>query len=200
MLPVLSRVKRGLVWAFRGSKVSNRKVRLVIDCIGYIGMFMSCTFLVLMGYAYHSATVLKGLESDIKPVPAKIIPSTLGEVQAVVESDQTDTIGAGRGFNCIDFAWAVKRALQWQGIDSAILGLYYKEGFSGHAILIIPTSDKGWVALEPQNDQFMPVLKVGDYYDGQKITKVVVLVLDWVDVQEFEDNPVFDCIKGEQSQ
>lgn len=195
---MLSKVKGALATAMRSSIIRGKKTRLVIDCIGYASVAVMLGFLVLMAYANYGGSSLRGLESHIAPVPPKIMSATLVEVQAVVERDQTDKVAPGTGFNCVDYAWAVKRALQWEGINSAILGLQWagvKQ--EGHALLLIPTSDKGWVALEPQSDKFMPVPKVGDRYEGREIGKIIVLVLNWVDVTEFEQNPVFEYMGGE---
>lgn len=57
-------------------------------------------------------------------------------------------------YNCVDFSWDTMRALNAEGIEARILIITYSNG-EKHSANIIPTSDKGWVIVEPQYDKII---------------------------------------------
>lgn len=113
----------------------------------------------------------------------------LTELTDMLIEDDTSEQEYREGYNCIDYAWEVMRALQWQGVDSSIIALTYEDG-SRHAILVVPTGDKGWQFIDPQSDEVVNP-KIGSYYNGKKIVGIKVMTIDWIDILEFTDNPIF---------
>lgn len=95
----------------------------------------------------------------------------------------------GEGYNCVDYAWEAMRLLRWQGQESAIVSLVLESG-SGHAMLLIPTTDSGWVFLDPATGVHLKP-RVGMTLGGRKVTAINVLQLIWVPIDDFLDNPMF---------
>jgi len=144
---------------------------------------------IISGWYLGTGTLPPIGQKTIVILPPEIASKDLGEVTAAVEVDKTNEQVYREGFNCVDYAWNVMRALQWKGINTAIVGVTYEDG-SRHALIAVPTSDKGWVCFEPETDaRVKPV--VGGYYHGKKVTKVEVLTMKWVNIKQFEDHPVF---------
>jgi len=121
--------------------------------------------------------------------PPDIQSVDLAGLTDILVEDDTSEQEYREGYNCIDYAWEVMRTLQWQGIDSGIVALTYEDG-TRHAILIVPTGDEGWQFIDPQSDESVNP-KIGSYYNGKRITEIKVMVIDWIDISEFTDNPVF---------
>lgn len=113
----------------------------------------------------------------------------LGGLTDILTEDNTSEQEYREGYNCIDYAWEVMRNLQWEGIDSGIIALTYADG-TGHAILIIPTEDEGWQFVDPQSDELVNP-KIGSYYNGKRVVEIEVMVIEWVDIKKFTDNPIF---------
>lgn len=113
----------------------------------------------------------------------------LSELTDILIEDDTSEQEYREGYNCVDYAWEVMRNLQWQGVDSSIIALTYEDG-SRHAILVVPTGDEGWQFIDPQSDEAVNP-KIGSYYNGKKIIEIKVMTIDWIDILEFTNNPVF---------
>lgn len=120
----------------------------------------------------------------------------LSELTDILIEDNTSEQEYREGYNCVDYAWEVMRNLQWQGVDSSILALTYEDG-SRHAILVIPTGDKGWQFIDPQSDEVVSP-KMGSYYNGKKIVEIKVMTISWINITEFTNNPIF--YKGEENE
>lgn len=121
--------------------------------------------------------------------PSDIQSVDLVELTNILAEDDTSEEVYREGYNCIDYAWEVMRALSWERISSGIIKLTYKDGTS-HAILIVPTEDKGWQFIDPQSDAIVNP-QVDGYYNGKRIVTVEVMVINWVNIVEFTDDPRF---------
>jgi hypothetical protein len=93
------------------------------------------------------------------------------------------------GYNCMDFAWSAMRALQWKGQPSAIVRLGYPDG-TGHTVLIVPTADKGYQFIEPQNNETIHP-GVGGIYDGKMIVNMTILEFTWKPFDIFVLDPSY---------
>lgn len=113
----------------------------------------------------------------------------LSQLKDVLADDNTDKQEYREGYNCVDYAWDIMRALQWKGINTGIIGIMYEDG-SQHAVITVPTSDYGWIYIDPQTDKLISPY-VGGYYDGKKIMEVNVMIIDWMDIAEFANDPIF---------
>lgn len=148
---------------------------------------------ILAGW-YLGTGSLPQIGQSVSTLPPDITNRSLTEVSDMLKEDKTNELPYGEGWNCVDYAWTVMRSLSWQGINSAIIGLHYEDG-TRHALLAIPTTDSGWVAIDPQSDgKVNPT--VGGYYNGKRVARIEVLIMQWVDIEEFKDGPTFG-IKGE---
>lgn len=90
----------------------------------------------------------------------------------------------GEGYNCVDFAWAAMRHLQWQGQIAGIVRLDLDPD-PDHAVLLVATDDDGWVFMEPQTGQQIKPHVGGKWASGQTITGIYVMAIDWVPLDEY---------------
>lgn len=113
----------------------------------------------------------------------------LTELTDILIEDDISEQEYREGYNCIDYAWDVMRALQWEGVDCGIVALTYENG-SRHALVTVPTADEGWQFIDPQSDEAVNP-KIGSYYNGKRIVEIEVMVIEWVGMSEFTNNPIF---------
>jgi hypothetical protein len=147
-----------------------------------LGIFMIASICSVLtgfaaGFSYgtgHSALTLIIPSESIAP-PSDVAATDLNDVTTVLSEQPKASYQ--EGYNCVDFAWAAMRALQWKGQPSAIVRLGFADGM-GHTVLIVPTADKGYQFIEPQNNSIVhPV--VGGVYDGQYIVNMTILEFTW---------------------
>lgn len=131
-------------------------------------------------------------EGDGDILPEGMTNITLNQLSARLEADDISEREYRYGYNCIDFAWDTYRELCWQGVNSGIVGVRFEDGTS-HAMIIVPTSDKGWVLIDPQNDSVVKA-GIGDKYQGKRIVDFKVLVLHWQRIEDFKDMPAFEVV------
>lgn len=153
-------------------------------------VLMALIFLmgVSMGF-YQGTGSLPNLSMSDKSayIPPMTIVS-LDTVQSALVEDTTNEITYEVGWNCLDYAWTVMRNFQWQGINTSIVSLLFEDN-TRHTLLLIPTTD-GWYLIEAQSDAIVKP-SIGGSYMGKRITAVDVLVMDWVDINEYKDAPEF---------
>jgi len=130
-----------------------------------------------LGFSYGTgqsvATLIKPKESI--PVPTTIVANSLDTVTTVL--DEQPKVAYQEGYNCVDFAWSAMRALQWKGQMSAIVRLGFEDG-SGHTVLVVPTSDKGYQFIEPQTGQVIHP-EVGAKYNNMTVANMTILEFTW---------------------
>jgi len=122
--------------------------------------------------------------------PEELARGSLSEVQATLTPlSERDY---GEGYNCIDFAWEGMRLLRWYGQQAVIVALIFDEG-PGHAVLLVPTSDDGWVFVDPTTlGHIKP--SVGMKFGGKVITDIKVLQWTWTPIDDYLACPV--CNEG----
>lgn len=159
--------------------ISQRRflIGLIIIAVMFLGNGWLLGFYTGTGtFPWVSHSVQVELPPESQVVPSEAV------AEALVE-DTTSEQEYEQGFNCLDYAWKVMRALQWQGIDTRIVKLDYGND-SGHAVLLIPTTDRGWIFVDPQSDQEIEPY-VGGFYQGRTIKSIDVLVMKWVDIETY---------------
>lgn len=168
------------------NKITVRKVTGAVTFTFLLGIMFS--YGMVAGW-YMGTGTMPTFTTASSTLPPEITTTTLDNVSSAIQEDRTDKLTYREGWNCIDYAWTVMRGLQWQGIPSSIIALTYENG-TRHAILAMPTSDKGWVCFDPQSDARVNP-QVGGHYQGKRIIKMEVLVMEWVDMEQFKNAPTF---------
>lgn len=107
-------------------------------------------------FSYYGSTGLYPLSFFNKPeivLPPEMHPEeqTYKQIMDFVQSDDTNTILYGDGFNCVDATFRIWRNAFWQGIMAYPIIIQYNES-PGHMIIAFQTKDEGTVLIEPLND------------------------------------------------
>ena len=90
---------------------------------------------------------------------------TYNEVANFIASDTTDEIPYNNEtFDCEHFAQLVNNNAENRGMRCAYVTLYFYDTDGGHAIVGFDTIDKGMVYIEPQSDEWVENLEVGNDY------------------------------------
>ena len=120
------------------------------------------------------------------PMPPEILTTqqTFEDVSDFIADDIVDKEPFEEGMNCVDYALIVARNAHWKGLGAQVVKLEFEAGFD-HAMLIFPTSDQGYIFMEPQTDKVFDVMRVGDTYDARLITSVDVLSFYWIPIEEY---------------
>ncbi len=120
--------------------------------------------------------------------PETILPPTSNpkptfkEVQSFINTDDTDTIPYGEGFNCFDSVLRVWRNAQWHGIAAYPICILYKDP-PYHTVIGFQTSDNGDVFYETENDQQIN-LQIGTYYGDKKIIGIYLIKMSLVPIYD----------------
>jgi hypothetical protein len=141
------------------------------------------------GYTYgtgQSPLTLVMKTESIAP-PQEVTTGTLDTVVSVLD-EQPEQIYQ-EGYNCLDYAWDGMRALMWQGELAAIVRLGF-EGGEGHALLLVPTADKGYQFIDPQTGKIVRPL-IGAHYAGRVIANMTILEFTWVPFDVFQLDPKY---------
>jgi len=90
---------------------------------------------------------------------------TYNEVANFIASDTTDEIPYDtETFDCEHFSQLVNNNSENQGMRCAYVILYFYDTNTGHAIVGFDTVDRGIVYIEPQSDEWVENLEVGNDY------------------------------------
>lgn len=120
----------------------------------------------------YPLSFLNRLES-ILPPEMHSEEQTYEQVIDFVQSDDTDKIPYGVGFNCVDATFRIWRNAVWQGITAYPIVIQYNES-PEHMVIAFPTNDRGDVFIETQNDLQIR-LRVGQNYNERKVRGIYVL-------------------------
>lgn len=141
-----------------------------------------------LGYVggYYDGT---GLLPTVRPPESLRPPGTLAMATAI-ETEQAlvslQDKDYGNGYNCVEYAWDAMRLLRWQGQTSALVGLDYDaDPELDHALLLVPTEDKGWIFIDPQIGKQLVNIVIGGQYAGHNIKAIYVMVLDWIPFEDY---------------
>ena len=156
----------------------------VILRMARLGLFVAVLWVgFTAGFYYGTGTVPTLYSSDAVMVPQIAVETTAQEVSDTVAPMRDKEYG--EGYNCVDFAWEAMRLLQWQGIRAAIVRIALDPG-PDHAVLLVPTEDRGWIFVEPQTGQEVK-LRVGGKWAGlQTITGLYVMHMEWKSLADYE--------------
>lgn len=152
-----------------------------------------CIFMGFITGFYAGTGMLPTLTENKSITPPNITKASIIDVQNTLT--EIDFPEYAEGYNCVDFAWQATRALAWAGQPSAIVAVQFETG-PNHALLLVATTDEGWVFIEPQAE-IITRPTIGGLYDGRRIVTMKVLVMRWVDYQEWQKAPVFEEIENE---
>ena len=88
---------------------------------------------------------------------------TLSEVKEVIKNNKIENKEYDdEAFNCVEFSHNLIKAFQEAKIYACITELWFEEG--AHANVVVNTSDKGIIYIEPQDDKIIYNLEIGDDY------------------------------------
>lgn len=100
-------------------------------------------------------SIFYGNSSNSVPIATIDGSSSFDTVMGAIKADNTNENTYDEvHYNCVDFSWDTMRALNAEGIEARILIITYSNG-EKHSANIIPTSDKGWIIVEPQYDKII---------------------------------------------
>jgi len=168
------------------------KKKLTKKQITFLVIFALLFGLVLYVGIYYEQTGRYPLE--FLNIPEIVLPpemhpeeQTCKQVIDFIQSDDTNTIPYGDGFNCVDAAFRIWRNAYWKGIAAYLIVIQYNEP-PGHMVIAFPTNDRGDIIIEPQSDlQIRP--RVGQYYDGRQVKGIYVFDCDPLPL---DDSPPYD--------
>ena len=88
---------------------------------------------------------------------------TLSEVKEVIKNNKIENMEYDdEAFNCVEFSNNLVKAFQEAKIYSCVTELWFEEG--AHANVVVNTSDRGIIYIEPQDDKIIYNLEIGDDY------------------------------------
>lgn len=146
----------------------------------------------------YAPKLVKGMNTPIATLDNAM---SFSDVMNVIGADPINERAYNEvSYNCVDFSWDTMRMLNSQGINARILIISYIND-SKHAVVIVPTCDKGWVIIETMNDSIISP-NIGQRmlinpFGNSKITipmpfsivaKMEVLDFDFVDIKEYIGN------------
>ena len=163
-------------------KVNKAKLKFIVS----VSLILLASSGLGFMAGYYEGT---GVFPTLYPAESIAPPADLATVTAD-ETEQTLSVlkdkEYGDGYNCVDYAWEAMRLLRWQGQSSVIVGLGIDaEPGPDHAILLVPTKDKGWIFVEPQTGVEAIGVVVGGKYVGKLIRSVEVLVVSWISYEDY---------------
>ncbi len=141
-----------------------------------------------IGGIYYATGSLPYYSADS---PGTILPedieatTTLIDVGHFLEVDKTEEIVYREGFNSVEFALLTARNAHWEGLPAEIVALVYEDEATGHMLLAFPTTEDGWVFVEPQSDRVVNP-RPGALYNGKRILRIDILRLTWEPFMEAE--------------
>lgn len=114
--------------------------------------------------------------------PSEIVKATIAEVEQTLAPLRD--MEYGQGWNCLDYAWEGMRRLNWDGQLAMIARLDLTPD-PDHAVLIVPTTDEGWVFIEPQSGVRIYPRAGGRYMGCADIAGVYVMNITWYSINEY---------------
>lgn len=160
--------------SFWGKYQISRKDRLVITGSIVVLALLSGFFGTLLGFYQGTGTLpfVRG-ENILPPDVGNVTTSNV--VDSFVQDDDTYLNEYGIGFNCAEYAFLMKRNAQWSGVPAEVIELDFNDG-TKHLILGFPTSDRGWVFINPEDK-----IEIHPYVGGMlgSYTVVGIYKLTW---------------------
>ena len=141
-------------------------------------------------YGYQDGTGMFPFgPTDAKSVRPAMMESPLTDLNTVkefIKSDETDLRQYGVGFNSAEFGLLLARNAHWQGVPAQLVRLDFVDSETSHMVLAFPTTDAGWVFIEPQSDD-MIYPRIGGHWLNKKIEAMWLFDPNraWVSFEEF---------------
>jgi hypothetical protein len=113
---------------------------------------------------------LKDLELEVENLNSKLKAKsltnpTLAELKKFLIEDNTDKLEyINNSFVCLDFANTFVKNFMREGYYSCEATLIFDGGEMSHAIVAVNTTDRGLIYVEPQTDQIIYNINIGDNY------------------------------------
>ena len=152
------------------------------------GLAISVLLCLLCGISfwggYYQAVGTLPFFGQESVMPPETTHQTFDDVASFIETDNTSVEDYGEGMNCVDFAFAMARKAQWQGLSPEIVKIDLIEGES-HVMLMFNTSDKGLVFIEPQTDKEFSPFMPGDHYGQKIVSGVYVMAFQWIPFSKY---------------
>jgi hypothetical protein len=87
------------------------------------------------------------------------------EVATFIANDRTDELPYDdENFDCDNYVELINNNAENQGIRCALVIIYFYDSNAGHALVGFNTADKGMVYIEPQTDDWVENLEIGNDY------------------------------------
>ncbi len=145
-------------------------------------------FALLAVVVVYLTSILGNSPQNILPPELHPTEQTYEQVISFINSDDTDTIEYGEGFNCVDSSIRLWLHARWQGISAYPMRINYEDSAINHMVVIFPTADRGDIIIEPQDDlQIRP--QIGQRYNGKMVNGLYILELSWFPI---EGSPTLD--------
>lgn len=163
-------------------KLNKAKVKATVHIAVLIAI---CVFLgYLFGFLDATGGIpwLASAGSESVGLPSDITRLTAPEAEQTLEPLHDKTYG--EGYNCLDYAWEAMRLLHWNGQLAMIARLDLTPD-PDHAVIIVPTTDEGWVFFEPQTGERIYPAPGGKYVNFANIEGVYVMGLSWMPIDVY---------------
>ena len=157
--------------------LTSRVGRSIVT-VALVALSLAVGFLI--GHVYGTGTFPLAQTQQIRMPDAASV--TLHETQTVLEPLREQEYR--EGYTCLDFAWEAMRAMRWQGYETLIVVLEL-DPEPHHAVLLVPTTDEGWIFMDPQCGGCPLKPAVGGKYFNRTITGIYVLQMELVEIEEF---------------
>lgn len=158
----------------RGDKIVLWTAVLILSlCSGVMGS----------AFGYYKATgqmPFQGSASVLPEITGNV--TTSEQISEFLVIDSTNEIEYGEGFNCVESAILAARNAHWDGLPAEVVRLVFTDE-SSHMMLVFPTSDSGWIYVEPQTDSEVSP-RVGGMYNGKVISSIDILRIEWFPFEE----------------
>lgn len=118
----------------------------------------------IKNHEFEMDNLKKIQEEKIASMSAIDYSPTFNEVMEVVKNNNIENKEYDdETFACVEFSNNLVRAFQEEKIYSCATELWFEDG-GAHANVVVNTSDKGIIYIEPQDDMIIYDLEVGDDY------------------------------------
>jgi hypothetical protein len=161
-------------------KITRFKVKPVLLTLCIVGLAFLVGFMA--GFFEATGGLPMGIGRESMAPPSGIAKATLAEIEQTLAP--VTQMEYREGFTCLDFAWEAMRRLHWAGQLAMIARLDLSPD-PDHAVLIVPTSDEGWVFIEPQTGERIYPAAGGKYMDFTAIEGVYMMGLNWTPIDVY---------------
>lgn len=173
-------------------KLDQKRMKLILTTLLFVALAFGIGFVA--GFDHATGSIGMGFFGGTSySVPDDIAKRSYAEAEATIAP--VANMEYTEGFNCLDFAWEAMRLLHWNGQLAMIVQLDLDPD-PNHAVIIVATSDEGWVFFEPETGaRIYPT--VGGYYLDARIEGVYVMGISWTSMEQYLDEIATGTISTE---